>query len=172
MRHAPSFQQYGFQVLRVFPGNFFSGSMIEQAGFVDTNVNAGLCDSGSGIVLHGIFLETTDFEDSEAATVTGMEVGGTFEMGLSGMVLDGIPTDTTDNEDSEAAFVPLGCSSSAAAVVPSGCSSFMVPSTGWSEAAERKGVQFFVNFGKGFKTVVRSSLNAVVSVFLHLVADE
>ena len=67
--HAPSFQQFKFPVPRVSPGNLFSG-------FVDTNVNAGLRDSGSGVVLDGIFMDTIDFEDSEAATVPGMEVDG------------------------------------------------------------------------------------------------
>ena len=69
--HAPSFQQVKFPVLRVSPGNLFCGSLIDQAGFVDTNDNAGLCDSGSGTVLDGIFMDTIDFEDSEAATVPG-----------------------------------------------------------------------------------------------------
>ena len=88
------------------------------------------------------------------------------------MVLDGVPTDTTDYEDSEAAAIaPLGCSSSAAAFVPSG-SSYMVSGMGRGEAAERKWVQFFVNDGKGFTTVVRSSPDAVVSDVLRLDADE
>ena len=56
--HAPSFQQVKFPVLRVSPGNLFSGSLIDQAGFVDTNDNAALCDSGSGMVLDGIFMDT------------------------------------------------------------------------------------------------------------------
>ena len=146
---APSFQQVKFSVLRVSTGNLFSGSLIVQAGFVDTNVNAGLCDSGSGMVLDGIFIDTIDFEDSEVATVPGMEVDCIFVMTPSGLVLDGIPTDTTDYEHSEAAIAPLGCSSSAAAVVPSGCSSCTVPCAEWGEATEGKLVQFFVNRGKG-----------------------
>ena len=47
LRHAPSFQQFGFRVLRVSHGNLFSGSLIDQAGFDDASVNSGMRDSGS-----------------------------------------------------------------------------------------------------------------------------
>ena len=78
LRHAPSYQQFGFQVLRVFSGNGFSGSMIEKAGFAGTSVNAGLRDSG--IEIDGLLSK--------------------FDAGCSGMVLDGIFADTVDLEDS------------------------------------------------------------------------
>ena len=71
--HAPSFQQFKFPVPRVSLGNLFSGSWIDQAGFVDTDVNAGLRVSGSGMVLDGISMDTVDSKDSEAATVPGTQ---------------------------------------------------------------------------------------------------
>ena len=169
--HAPSFQQFKFPVPHVSPGNLFSGSWIDQAGFVDTDVNAGLRVSGSGMVLDGISMDTIDFEDSEAATVPEMEVDGIFDMSPSGMVLDGTPTDTIDYEVSVAA-VPFGCSSSVAASAFPGCSSSKVSSTVLDEAKGTKGVQFFVNYGNGVSSVVRSSSHAVVSDVLHLHADE
>ena len=62
--------------------------------------------------------------------------------------------------------------SNLAAIVPHGCSS----SNGLSGRNEKekdvKRVQFFVNRGKGFTTVVRSSPDAVVSDVLHVDADE
>ena len=45
LRHSPSFQQFGFRVLRESPGKLFSGSLIDQGGFV----NSGMRDSGSEI---------------------------------------------------------------------------------------------------------------------------
>ena len=95
-----------------------------------------------------------------AAIVPGMVLDGIFETSPAGMVLDGIFTDTINFEDSVAAFVP------------SGSSSCMISSTGWGEAKETKGAQFFVNYGNGLTTVVSSSANAVVSDVLHLDADE
>ena len=62
LRHAPSFQQFGFQVPWVFSGNGFSGSMIGKAGSAGTEmegisvVTAGLRGSGieiDGLLLHG-----------------------------------------------------------------------------------------------------------------------
>ena len=84
-RHAPSFQQFEFRVLRESPGNL-SGSLIDQTAFV----NSGMRDSGSEI--DGLFSK--------------------FGTSPSGLVLDGLSADTFDFQDSEAAFVPRGCGSS------------------------------------------------------------
>ena len=111
--------------------NLFSGSWLDQAGFVDTDVNAGLRVSGSG-----------------------MELDGIFDMSPSGMVLDGTPTDTIDCGASAAA-VPFGCSSSVAASAFPRCSSSKVSSTGLGEVKEAKEVQFFVKYGDGVSSVVR-----------------
>ena len=143
LRHAPSFQQFDFRVMRESPGNL-SWSLIDQTGFV----NSGMRDSGS-------------------------EIDGLSKFGTSpGMVIDGICADTFDFQDSEAAFVPRGCGSSVAASVLSCCSSSKVSNTGSGEVKEAKGVQFFVNYGNSVSSVVRSSSHAVVSDVLHLHADE
>ena len=71
-------------------------------------------------------------------------------------------------------FDVVGSSGSCtAAFVPSGCSS----STGFGAKEKGKAkyvkcVQFFVNRGKGFTTVVRCSPDAVLSEVLHLDVDE
>ena len=108
------------------------------------------------MVIDGIFKDTIDSKDFEAANVPGTVVNGIFKLSPSGMVLDGITADTIDFQDCEAAIVPSGCSSS------------MASNASWGEAKETKGVQFFVNCGNSLSTVVRSSSHAVVSDVLRM----
>ena len=151
LRHAPSFQQFGFRVLCESPGKLFSGSLIDQAGFVNSGMR------GSGSEIDGLLSKF-------GTSPSGMVIDGIFEMCPSGMVLDGISADTFVFQDSEAAFVPRGCSSSVAASVLSGCSSSKVSSTGLGEVKEAKEVQFFVKYG--------NSVSSVAVGVLHLHADE
>ena len=107
----------------------------------------------SGMVLDGIFADT---------------VPGTV-VRPSGMVLDGIFADPFADQGSTAA---CGCSSSAAASKRSSCSGSKVSNAALGEMKEEKRVQFFVKYGSGTSSVVRSSSLDVVSDVLHLHADE
>ena len=114
--------------------------------------------------------------------ISGSDVSGNVESpGASGVVFES-DVDVSGSLVQDGAFAALvdfddGSSgnsteaSNEAAIVPHGCSS----STGCGKQEKEKdvkSVQFFVNHGRGFTTVVRSSPNAVVSDVLHLDADE
>ena len=119
LRHVPSFQQFGFRVLRESPGKLFSVAWFVSSGMRESGSEIdclfskfGMSPSGtmidgifemcpSGMVLDGLFTDTICFKDLEAAIVPGTVVGP------SGRVLDGTPRGATDYEDSAAAVLPL-----------------------------------------------------------------
>ena len=81
--HVPSFEN--IPVPRVSPGKLFFGSSIDQAGYVDTDVNDGLRFSGSGMELDGIF----DMSPSASCMNAENDVlDGVFVVGSSSSCID------------------------------------------------------------------------------------
>ena len=88
--HVPSFEK--FPIPRVSPGNLFSGSWIDQAGYVDTDVNDGLRFSGSGMELDGIL----DMSPSASCVNAENEVlDGVFFVGSSSSCIDPVCSSST-----------------------------------------------------------------------------
>ena len=129
---------------------------------------------GSG---HAPLFQQTEEDKKFCLEILGNDVSRNVESpGASGVIFEN-DVDVSGSLVLDGAFAVLvdldvGSSSNEAAIVPPSSSS----STGCGRNEEKekdvKRVQFFVNRGKGFTSVVRCSPDAVLSDVLHLAADE